>query len=120
MRRTEAEDLVLRLLTAYPRQQLRDGTPELYCDHLLDLDAGMAMAAVDSWVDSSPFFPTIADIRSRALPKGDPMPPEGHRWIVMDRTQDGELWQAECSDGWWYRFEGRVPVRDREARRSRS
>ena len=64
MKESEALTLVAVLKGAYPRQPTDEATAEVYVRFLIDLDHEPAAAAVHRLIQTSTFFPTIAEIRA--------------------------------------------------------
>ena len=65
MKASEAQKLVAVLKAAYPRQPIPPETTRLYAAQLVDLPADAVERAVRDLIASSPYFPTLADIRRR-------------------------------------------------------
>lgn len=63
MRESEALKLVAVLKGAYPRQPTDEATAEVYVGFLVDLDYEQANDAIRRLIQTSRFFPTIAEIR---------------------------------------------------------
>lgn len=77
MTKAEALRLVAMLRAAWPRQEVGQDTAEVYAGMLGDLPFEEAKAAVTRLVQTSRFFPTIAEIRERvAETRCDLDPPE--------------------------------------------
>ena len=66
MNKPDVKRLVAVLKAAYPRQELPPETVAIYAEMLADLDAETATAAVKRAIQTSRFFPTIAEIRNVA------------------------------------------------------
>ena len=64
----EAKKLVAILLAAFPSNKASSATVQLYIEMLRDLDFDAANQAVLSIIASSRFFPTVAEIRTAAIP----------------------------------------------------
>ena len=63
MKRSEAAELVMLLLGAFPNAKTSQSTSKIYEEMLSDLDAGHARAAVQKLIASSKWMPTVAEIR---------------------------------------------------------
>lgn len=63
MKKSEAAELVMMLLAAYPQARATDQTAQVYEQMLADLDAATARRAVHRLLASSKFMPSIAEIR---------------------------------------------------------
>jgi hypothetical protein len=63
VKKSEAAEIVLMLVNAYPNWKLGERTCEVYESRLLDLDRAAAHRAVTRIMDTSRFPPTIAEIR---------------------------------------------------------
>lgn len=59
--------LVAILEAAYPRQELREETIEVYASFLLDIDYKVAEKAIQAHIRSERWFPTIAEIREACV-----------------------------------------------------
>jgi len=57
---------VLGLITDYYRHPLSESELGVYLSHLADLDPYQLRSAADSWIDQSPYFPRISDLRAAA------------------------------------------------------
>lgn len=113
----EALELMGTLAAAYPRQELRDETLEVYARDLIDLDQKLAAEAVAHVLRSSRFFPTIAEIRDAAaeLELDAPGPMEAWRQASqLDRTARHSLVQqarATVGDDYAWRTGDREQLR---------
>lgn len=67
MTRQEALKLVAILEAAYPRQELRRDTVEIYARFLQDLDYKVAERAIQNHIRNEKWFPTIAEIREACV-----------------------------------------------------
>lgn len=67
MKRSEAAELVMMLLGAYPHAKSTSSTSQIYETMLADLDVARARAAVSRLIATSRFLPTIAEIREAAV-----------------------------------------------------
>lgn len=66
-------EIMAELADTYPKAEIRPGTLKAYCKMLADIPPGELEAAVAKVVQSSRFFPTIAEIREAwALAKTGP------------------------------------------------
>lgn len=63
MKQSEAAKLVAVLVASYPRQPMPPGTTEAYENMLADLPFAETGAAVERWIKTQKYFPTIAEIR---------------------------------------------------------
>jgi len=63
MTKTDALKLVAVLQAAYPRQELREDTVEVYAMFLQDLDYRVAEKVIRNHILNERWFPTIAEIR---------------------------------------------------------
>lgn len=66
MTRTEALELITVLEAAYPRQELKKTTVDVYVQFLQDLDHKLAQRVVAQHIRNEKWFPTIAEIRETA------------------------------------------------------
>lgn len=66
MKRSEAAEMVMLLLGAYPHAKTTSSTSQVYETMLSDLDVGSARAAVTKLIATSKFMPTVAEIRTAA------------------------------------------------------
>ena len=67
MTKQEALKLVAILEMAYPRQDLREQTVEVYARFLQDLDYKVAERAIQNHIRNEKWFPTIAEIREACV-----------------------------------------------------
>ena len=67
MTKQEALKLVAILEMAYPRQELRENTVEVYAQFLQDLDYKLASQVVQNHIRNERWFPTIAEIREACV-----------------------------------------------------
>lgn len=77
----EAGNLIARLAALYPRQELAPETLAGYVRYILDLDASEASDAVDEWVATERFFPTISEIREVAAMRRLNAPAPAEAWL---------------------------------------
>lgn len=54
------------LIDAYPRQEIREGTVEVYMETLKDIDPDLLKAAVLAHIAKSPWFPSVSELRDNA------------------------------------------------------
>jgi hypothetical protein len=66
MTRQEAQALLALLVAAYPQAQVGEATQAVYVSRLVAISAADGLAAVNALIDESKFFPTIAELLSRA------------------------------------------------------
>jgi hypothetical protein len=66
VKHSEAAEIVMLLLGAYPNAKTSASTSQVYETMLGDLDAGPARAAVIRLIASSKWMPTVAEIRGAA------------------------------------------------------
>lgn len=64
MKPSEAAELVMLLLGAYPQAKPSSATSQVYERMLSDLDAGSARAAVQKIIATSKWMPTVAEVRA--------------------------------------------------------
>lgn len=67
MKKTDTIKLLAIINTAFPNMQITESMVELWHELLGDLEFNLAIAAVKKLILESPFPPTIADIRKRAV-----------------------------------------------------
>lgn len=94
MKTSEAMKLVAVLKGAYPRQPTDEGTAEVYLAFLADLDYEAANDAIRRLIQTSRFFPTIAEIRGEVaeLACGLPSVTEATALVLeRHRLSDDEL-----------------------------
>jgi hypothetical protein len=70
----DATLIVGKLKAMYPRQEVNTETVIGYVKFLSDLDAEPAMRAVDEHIASSPWFPSVAEIRERVAERASGLP----------------------------------------------
>lgn len=133
MNQDEVSQLMLKLMGAFPSAPVNKFTSPVYEERLADVDAQYALEAVNQIIDTrivSSTLPTVGEIRTLALsldprtqqlaPGERPAPPPGcNGWRELRPAQgdpEGPYVEGEATDGWWYRFEGKLPVRVRRAR----
>lgn len=63
MKKSEAAELVMMILAAYPNAKTSSSTSQVYETMLADLDPKTARQAVTALIATSKFVPTIAEIR---------------------------------------------------------
>lgn len=63
MRASEAAELVLMMMAAYPNAKTTDSTSQVYEVMLADLDVRTAREAVKRLIATSKFMPSVAEIR---------------------------------------------------------
>jgi|SRR6185436_18972934 len=66
MTKSETAKLVAMLLHAYPQAQFAPASSAVYEAMLSDLDAATALAAVERWIQTSKWLPTVAELRASA------------------------------------------------------
>lgn len=66
MKRSEAAEIVMMLIGAYPNAKTSASTSQVYETMLADLDVGTARAAVVKLVATSKWMPTVAEVREAA------------------------------------------------------
>lgn len=66
MKRSEAAEIVMMLLGAYPNAKTTASTSQVYETMLADLDVATARAAVVKLVATSKWMPTVAEVREAA------------------------------------------------------
>lgn len=86
MTTAEAKRLVVMLSASWPRQEIQQATLEVYALALADLDHGVAKAAVLQLMQTSRFFPTIAEIREAAVQTRVSLPTPEEAWGVVHRA----------------------------------
>lgn len=62
--RTEILLLLQTLSDAYPTFSISEGTADAYVRNLRDLEIGLLLESASTWIQTSRFFPTIADLRA--------------------------------------------------------
>lgn len=67
MTKAEALKLVAILEAAYPRQDLRPETVEVYAQFLQDLDYSVASKVVHNHIRNEKWFPSVAEIREACV-----------------------------------------------------
>lgn len=83
MTKTETVKLLAVISAAYPNMQVTEATVEIWNELLGDLELNIALTAAKKLILESPYPPTIADIRKRAVEVMTP--PE-------DRIDAAEAW----------------------------
>lgn len=68
MTRAETGKVLAILKAAYPRQDIPPETVAVYADMLSDLDGDAVATAARAHIATSPFFPSVSELRRRALP----------------------------------------------------
>jgi len=63
MKHSEAAELVLMMLAAFPSAKVTDSTSQVYEGMLADIDVAVARRAVHKLIATSKWFPTVAEIR---------------------------------------------------------
>jgi hypothetical protein len=89
MKRSEAAEIVMLLLGAYPQAKTTASTSQVYETMLSDLDVGSARAAVTRLIATSRFMPTVAEIRAAAadIERG-PVRSGAEAWLdVLDQIR---------------------------------
>lgn len=99
MNKSETSEIVVKLMTAYPRQEITPETLETYCQMLGDLDAEAAMRAAVEHMATSKYFPTIAEIRTAVVEAELQLPPTDEAYTEVIRRirkvgRDG-LWTSD-------------------------
>lgn len=85
MTKTEAAQLLILLVSAYPTPGWPEDTITLYIDMILDLDASVAREQVRRWIATESERPTIADLRRVVAEHGLDLPgPEEAYGMVRD------------------------------------
>jgi hypothetical protein len=64
MKKSEAAELVMMLIAAFPQAKTTDRTSQVYETMLVDIDAAAARAAVHRLIATSRWMPTVAEIRA--------------------------------------------------------
>lgn len=132
MNEDQVSQLVAKLMGAFPAAPVNKFTSPVYEERLADVDAQYALEAVNQIIDTrivSSTLPTVGEIRTLAVsldprkqqlaPGERPAPPFGHGWRELRTAMgdsEGPYVEGEATDGWWYRFEGKLPVQVRQAR----
>lgn len=77
-------DALLALLKAlYPRQVVEEETVRAYAVLLADLPVAVVQRAVKAHATESPYFPTIAEIRTRAAEEAAGLPTPEEAWSMV-------------------------------------
>jgi len=66
VKKSDAAELVMLLLGAYPHAKVHSRTSQVYETMLADLDVESARAAVQRLITTSKFMPTVAEVRAAA------------------------------------------------------
>jgi hypothetical protein len=99
MKASEAQKLVAVLKAAYPRQPIPPETTRLYAAQLVDLPADAVQQAVRDLIASSPYFPTLADIRKRVAELQLGAPSAWQAWEEVEQQcqaasrHEGGIWE---------------------------
>jgi len=80
---SELSKIMTLLKCSYPRQEIGEGTLTVYTDMLADLDPGHVAEAVKRHISTSPYFPTIAEIRSSVAEKTCAAPTAAAAWAEV-------------------------------------
>lgn len=83
----EAAKIIATLIAAYPRVDISEETTKLYAKFLQDLDYHQVQAAVVKHIATSPYFPTIAELRQAAvdvIPDSN-IPLPGEAWAEVTK-----------------------------------
>lgn len=77
-----------RMKAAYPKQPFGDVAVRVYAEQLRDIDGDVVLAAVNRLLNTSPYMPTIADIRSEVAETelGLPTPEEAWELALGEPT----------------------------------
>lgn len=86
MTTAETKRLVAMLGATWPRQEIQQATLEVYAWALADLDFELAQAAVKRLVQTSRFFPTVAEIREAAIRGRVSLPAPEEAWGIVRRA----------------------------------
>lgn len=86
MTKQEAMKLVALLKAGWPRQELGAETISLYADMLKDIPLAEAQAAVQRIVQTSKWFPTIAEIREQVAEARCALDPPELAWGEVQRA----------------------------------
>ena len=103
MKTSESVALIAGLSAAYPRQTITPESVKVYARMLEDLDPKLAGDAVRHWIATSPYFPTIADIRGLVAERATGLPSPEEAWLeVADNVRrvdssNNETWWPEWS-----------------------
>lgn len=89
----EASRLLAMLRAAYPRQAIDDDNLRVYVHRMRDLEFEAGKRAVVAWIDTSKWFPTIAELRELMvgddiddrLPTFDEVIAELRSWVSANR-----------------------------------
>lgn len=82
----QVKQLVTMLASAWPRPPVEAATVHVYAYALADLDHEAAMGAVMGLMQTSRFFPTIAEIRERAVKNRVDLPTPELAWGIVYRA----------------------------------
>lgn len=63
MKHSEAAELVLMMLAAFPNAKATEATNQVYEKMLVDIDVTVARRAVHKLIATSKWFPSVAEIR---------------------------------------------------------
>ena len=89
---------------AFPRQPFGDQAVRIYAEQLADLDGQDVLAAVTRLLRSSPYMPTIFDIRREVVEHISPMPTMEQAWdqAVAGHTDSTLVRETiEACGGFW-------------------
>lgn len=91
----EITNLFEDLAIVYPKQTVTEHTIVVYARYLADLDIGEIKVALDQHISTSPFFPTVADLRNAVFHNRELMQPTltgDVAWgKVMRKLQNGDI-----------------------------
>ncbi len=86
MKPSEISEILTALKDAYPRQAVSVGTARIYSEMLADLDNAKAWAAVRHHMATSPYFPSIAEIRKVATERDAGVETAEAGWLELKRA----------------------------------
>lgn len=96
----QADTILAYLMSAYPQRDVGSETLKVYRHHLLGLDYAAVQAAAMAHVETSQWFPTVAELRAYVATGGEPNEwdalEEAQRWVVWEREHD--TWRADRHD----------------------
>lgn len=86
MTKSEVQKLVAMMAGVWDRPPVQPEKVEAYCFALADLDRELSREAVRSLMQTSRFFPTIAEIRERAVKNRVNLPTPEEAWGIVRRA----------------------------------
>lgn len=99
MNKRDADQLIDRLLDAFPQTAPRRDTPEIYSRMLADLDRATAERIIDDLIATAEQLPTIGEVRNRIAADALQLPQSLEAWqSIFDRGKPMHDLTKEVSD----------------------